>query len=89
MRKFLVIVFCLLACARKEPLTPEKARAIIGQYQTVVEPVYAEVPQRVWWSPTAPEDDYDAKALRTLQNLERAGYVKIEERHDGVITSFI
>jgi len=81
--------FCILACARKEPLTAEKARTIIGQYQTVVEPVYAEVPQRVWWSPTAPMDDYDQKALRTLQNLERAGYLKIEERHDGVITSFI
>jgi len=81
--------FCILACARKEPLTAAKARAIIGQYQFVVEPVYAEVPQRVWWSPRAPKDSYDELALRTLRNLERAGYVRIEEKQSGDITSFI
>src|ERR1051326_19789 len=71
--------FCIFGCARKTPLTAEKAKEIIGQYQTVVEPVYAEVPQRVWWSPRAPKDDYDELALRTLRNLEHAGYLKIEE----------
>ena len=82
--------FCILAsCARREPLTADKARQIIGQYQSVVEPVYAEVPQRVWWSPRAPKDDYDELALRTLHNLENAGYVKIEETHKDDITSFI
>ena len=96
-RQKVLVVFCLLpsafcilfACARKEPLTAAKARAIIGQYQFVVEPVYAEVPQRVWWSPRAPMDGYDELALRTLRNLERAGYVKVEEKHDGDTTSFI
>jgi hypothetical protein len=86
---FLPSAFCLLACERKEPLTAAKASQIIGRYQFVVEPVYAEVPQRVWWSPTAPKDEYDEKALRTLHNLERAGYLTLEERHDGVITSVI
>jgi len=81
--------FCILACEKREPLTSAKAAEIIGRYKFVVQPVYAEVPQRVWWSPTAPKDDYDEKALRTLRNLERAGYVKVEETHRGDITSYI
>ena len=85
----LYFAFCILACERREPLTAEKAKQIIGRYQFVVEPVYAEVPQRVWWSPTAPKDDYDEKALRTLHNLERAGYLTVEEKHDGDIAAVI
>jgi len=88
-QKFIAAFCLLLACSRKETLTAKKASEIIGQYQSVVEPVYAEVPQRVWWSPRAPKDDYDELALRTLHNLERAGYVKIEESHDGDKTTFI
>jgi hypothetical protein len=88
-RLLLALVIGLSACERKEPLTAEKAKQIIGRYQFVVEPVYAEVPQRVWWSPTAPKDDYDEKALRTLHNLERAGYLTVEEKQDGVIASVI
>ena len=81
--------FCIFGCARKTPLTAEKAKEIIGQYQTVVEPVYAEVPQRVWWSPRAPKDDYDELALRTLRNLEHAGYLKIEETRKEDTTTYI
>jgi hypothetical protein len=84
----LPFALCILACARKEPLTEAKAKQILGQYEKIVELVYAEVPQRVWWSPRAPKDDYDEKALRTLRNLERAGLLTITEKHDGDMTSF-
>ncbi len=76
-------------CARKEPLTAKKAQEIINAYQFKKEPVYAEVPQRVWWSPTSPKDDYDEKALRTHENLRRAGLVTLQQRRDGVISSEI
>ena len=82
--------FCiLLACQRRGTLTAEKAKEIVGDYQKIVEPVYAEVPQRVWWSARAPKNDYDEKALRTLHNLERAGYLKIEETHKEGVDSYI
>ncbi|HEY3056266.1 MAG TPA: hypothetical protein VGK31_10090 [Thermoanaerobaculia bacterium] len=77
------------SCARKEPLTQKKAEEIVKYYQFKREPVYADVPQRVWWSPTSPKDDYDEKALRTLENLRRAGLVTLTDRQDGVITSRI
>lgn len=85
----LVASIALTSCARKEPLTQKKAEEIIKSYQFKREPVYADVPQRVWWSPTSPKDDYDEKALRTLENLRRAGLVTLTDRQDGVITSRI
>ena len=81
--------FCILSCAKKEPLTAEKANAIIGAYSFKREPIYAEVPQRVWWSPTSPKDNFDEKSLRTLDNLQRAGLVTVSSRQDGVISSVI
>ena len=84
-----VASLALSACARKEPLTEKKAQEIINAYSFKREPIYAEVPQRVWWSPTSPKDDYDEKALRTLANLERAGLVTVLTRVDGVIESRI
>jgi hypothetical protein len=86
---FFVVGLMLVSCARKEPLTAEKANEIIKSYSFKKEPVYAEVPQRVWWSPSSPKDEYDEKALRTLANLERAGLVTLRQRQDGVITSVI
>ena len=49
------------------------------------EPIYAEVPQRVWWNAKAPRDDYDGKALQTLRKLEQAGLVSVTggENPDG------
>ncbi|MGZ5477022.1 MAG: hypothetical protein ACXW29_12880 [Thermoanaerobaculia bacterium] len=79
----------VVSCARKEPLTAEKANEIIQTNSFKHEPIYAEVPQRVWWSPTSPKDDYDEKALRTLTNLERAGLVTLTQRQDGVISSVV
>ena len=67
------------ACGRPEPLTAEKAQSLISAYAFKSEPVYAEVPQKVWWSPQAPKDAYDELALRTLRNLERAGLVTVTE----------
>ena len=46
------------------------------------EPIYAEVPQKVWWDETHPKDDFDEKSVRTLRDLERAGYLTVEEKTD-------
>ena len=72
-------VVLAFGCSRPEPLTAQKAQEIIGGWSFKTEPIYAEVPQKVWWSPRAPKDDYDEKALRTLRNLERAGLVTVTE----------
>ena len=75
----LAVAILAAACSKPEPLTAAKAQEIIGAWSFKQEPVYAEVPQKVWWSPKAPKDDYDEKALRTLRNLEREGYVTVTE----------
>jgi hypothetical protein len=85
----LALVFVPAGCARKEPLTEAKADEIIKAYSFKKEPIYAEVPQRVWWSPASPKDDYDEKALRTLDNLKNAGLVTLTQRQDGVISSVV
>ena len=87
-RLAIAILVALAACQRKEPLTAQKASEIIRGYQFAKEPIYAEVPQRVWWSDKAPQDDYDVKALQTLRNLERAGFVTVIELHDGDTTAY-
>src|SRR5687768_18589785 len=73
-------VFALVGCQKPQPLTAEKAQEIVAGWSFRREPVYAEVPQKVWWSPKAPKDDYDEKAVRTLRNLEKA---RSEERRVG------
>ena len=69
----------LLGCAKPEALTEEKAREIIGANSFKREPIYAEVPQKVWWTPQSPKDEYDEKAVRTLRNLEREGLITVTE----------
>jgi hypothetical protein len=76
----LLTALVVSACNKPEPLTEAKAKAIVAGWSFKREPVYAEVPQRVWWSPKAPKDDYDEKALRTLRNLQRAGLVTVTEK---------
>ena len=83
------LAFLLLACAQSGPLTAEKAQEIIGDWSFKKEPVYAEVPQRVWWNARNPKDEYDEKALRTLQNLERAGLVTLTHTNDGMTDEYI
>jgi hypothetical protein len=74
-------IVLLGGCDRREALTPEKAKEIVSRYQFSAEPIYAEVPQRVWWSDASPRDEYDGKALETLRNLERAGLLTVTESH--------
>src|SRR5687768_18594041 len=85
----LLTVVLAAACADPKPLTAEKAQRIIGDWSFKREPVYAEVPQRVWWSPKAPKDDYDEKALRTLRNLERAGLLTITSTESADSATYI
>ena len=87
--RVLLLTMLALACAKREPLTLEKARSIIGDVSLRREPVYAEVPQKVWWSPKAPKDPYDELAVRTLRNLERAGLVTVTEQIDGDSATYI
>lgn len=70
-------------CDKAEPLTAAKAEQIIASHAPRREPVYAEVPQKVWWTPEAPKDAYDELALRTLRNMERAGLVTVTESDIG------
>lgn len=79
----LLVLLVVTGCDQAEPLTAQKAQEIIGDWSFKREPVYAEVPQRVWWNPKAPKDDYDAKAVRTLRNLERAGLVTVTGSESG------
>jgi hypothetical protein len=75
----MITVALAVACSKPEPLTAAKAAEILGGWSFKREPVYAEVPQKVWWTPKSPKDDYDEKAVRTLRNLERAGLVTVTE----------
>ena len=78
----LASALCILSCDRREALTAQKAQEIVSRYQFAAEPVYAEVPQRVWWSPKSPKDEYDELSVRTLRNLEKAGYLTVTESND-------
>lgn len=75
----LIAVLALLACDRRTPLTEEKARQLVFSRAFKREPVYAEVPQRVWWNPGAPKDDFDEKSVASLRNLQRVGLVTVSE----------
>lgn len=78
----LAVVLFLVACQKQEPLTEAKAKQIIAAYEVKREPVYAAVPQKVWWDETHPKDDFDEKSVRTLQRLRDGGYVTVDEKHD-------
>ena len=73
-----VLLLFVAACGAPESLDEATAERILTESSFEVEPVYAEVPQVVRWSERSPRDDYDEKALRTLENLERAGLVTVE-----------
>ncbi|HSN69391.1 MAG TPA: hypothetical protein VLV48_09110, partial [Thermoanaerobaculia bacterium] len=75
----LLVVLAMVGCRAPSELTGEEAREILAGATFDAEPVYAEVPQKVTWSPSAPADDYDRKAVRTLRNLESAGLVVLAE----------
>ena len=91
MRKtFLLFLAALaLACGDPGPLTDQKATALIRARAPKTEPIYAEVPEKVWWTPQSPKDDYDELAVRTLRNLERAGLVVVTEQVTGDSATYL
>lgn len=78
-----------LACGQPDPLTREKAEVIVRNWSFKREPIYAEVPEKVWWTPKSPKDDYDELAVRTLRNLERAGLVTVTEQVSGDSATYL
>lgn len=83
-----------LACGSPPPLDEKLAVELIRRNAIDDEPIYAEVPQRVWWGPGYAKDEYDGKALATLDNLQRAGLITVShtvdkegrEIHQGRVT---
>lgn len=78
----------LSGCGAPRPLTEESARALILERAIDDEPVYAEVPARVWWGLDYPKDDYDELAMKTLRNLETAGLVTLAGEVEGESASW-
>ena len=73
----LLLIVLLCACQRREALTAAKAEQLLRANMPSNEPVYAEVPQRVWWNARSPRDDFDDKSVRTLMLLQSAGLVTV------------
>jgi hypothetical protein len=84
----LAAAFAFTACAKPTPLTEQKAALLVKSQMFDHEPVYAEVPQKVWFGPKAPKDDFDELSLRTLEHLKSEGLVTTTESHtpDGTTT---
>src|SRR5439155_4864992 len=55
----------------------EKAEEVLHSYLFTREPIYAEVPQKVFWNARYPKDDFDEKSMRTFENLRKAGYITV------------
>jgi len=77
-----------IGCGAPQPLTEAKARALILDRAIDDEPVYAEVPERVWWEPDYAKDEYDELAMHTLKNLEASGLVTLTHEVDGAKESW-
>lgn len=79
MRRTLIALAALaaLACGAPPALDEKLAVELIRKNAIDDEPIYAEVPQKVWWGPGYPKDDYDGKAVETLLRLEKAGLLKV------------
>jgi hypothetical protein len=73
---FLTMVLAA-SCQRAEPLTAAKAEQILSSTRFAAEPVYAEVPQKVWWNARFPRDEFDERSLRTFENLTKAGLITV------------
>src|SRR5712671_265402 len=70
-------VLLLAACQKAEPLTAAKAEQILASSRFEAEPIYAEVPQKVWWNTRFPKDEFDERSLRTFENLKNAGLITV------------
>lgn len=77
-----VSILLTAGCGKPEPLTRQKAESLIRESAFAREPVYAEVPMKVWFGPRSPMDDFDARSVRTFQNLKAAGLITVAETHD-------
>jgi hypothetical protein len=73
----LLLIVLLIACQQREALTAAKAEELLRAKMPSNEPVYAEVPQHVWWNAKSPKDDYDDRSVRTLMLLQSAGLVAV------------
>jgi len=71
------LLLLTIACQKAEPLTAAKAEEILKSYRFTAEPIYAEVPQKVWWNARFPKDEYDDRSLRTFDNLRNAGLITV------------
>jgi hypothetical protein len=75
------VAFALLllavACQKREPLTAARAEQILSDVRFTSEPIYAEVPQKVWWDARFPKDEFDERSLRTFDHLRQAGLVTV------------
>lgn len=78
-----LILLLATACAEPKPLDAALAEQLILGQIFSSEPVYAEVPRRVWWSSESPKDDFDDLALRTLRNLARHDLVTLRDETEG------
>lgn len=89
-RAALVAAACALAlaCSKPEPLTAQKAEEIVDASRFKAEPVYAEVPQRVWWNARYPKDDFDERSLKTFENLKNAGLITVTDTSANGTTAY-
>jgi len=75
------VAFALLllavACQKREPLTAAKAEQILSDVRFTSEPIYAEVPQKVFWNARFPKDEFDERSLRTFDHLQKAGLITV------------
>lgn len=72
-----------MACAPPDRLTREDAERLVRATFVDGEPVYADVPLEVSWSPAAPRDEFDVRSIETLEALAAAGLVTLERSGDG------
>ncbi len=71
------MLLVLAGCQKREPLTAAKAEQILQGSRFTAEPIYAEVPQKVWWNPRFPKDEFDERSLKTFENLKQAGLITV------------
>jgi hypothetical protein len=70
-------VLLAAACQKAEPLTAAKAEQILASSRFAAEPIYAEVPQKVWWNARFPKDEFDERSLRTFDSLKKEGLITV------------
>lgn len=72
-----------IACREPERITRADAEDLVRATFADREPVYAEVPLAVRWSPESPLDEFDRLSIASLEGLQRAGLVRLQRSGDG------